>query len=320
MDFGDAVIALIVVALIGAAAWLITQVFTHKRQLGNLVDDVNESNAKLKHADAALAARGEAAKRDTEAAIAVAKRQAAAATSNAAQQATGRFDALGKVLAIPGDAFFNAATMRAAPNVDLTLLAHTTALAGVKIVGGIDVSGGAFSVDAASGVVRMCTSNACTEFNADGTTYLRSDATVFTGTMLDARGADVVAKSVSLSDVEGGIFAAGGTVNVAARGSAALSSVGPLVGGTYDVSTCIVDSASGLTVASAKMTSDDTLVPGSLKQVVKVTPAGNVTITTPSLTISAPTVDISGAITFHGDKAPSVAVGGEKARPLALAP
>jgi len=302
--FGGILLVLVVLALVGVAAWIVQRVFLQGTQLRHLVHDVNAKNA-------ALASRGAAA-------VKSARHEAAAASSNvanavqlAATSNATRFASLGSVLAIYGDAFFNAATTRAAPNVDLTLLAHTTALAGLSVVGGFDVSGGPFSVDAASGVVRMCSADGskCSEFNADGTTYLRSAATVFTGSTLDASGADVLVHSVGLVDPavpgvaggKSGLFTQGGAVNVASSGTASLTSKGAAVGGTYGYSTCSVDSVAGMTVTSGQMTAGDVPVPGSTKQVLAIAPSGNVTINTPgAISITAPTVDITGTVTVHG--------------------
>ena len=303
-------LVMVVAALLAAAAYLATRVFTHDRQLGNLVDDINDKNVEHRKATNQV----------TSAVTAV--------SSNLQTQLLATksgIDAFNQVLQVASPtSFFNAATMLPPPNVDLKLLAHTTAMAGITVVGGLDVSGGAFSVDAASGIVRMCNSstNVCSEFNHDDTTYLRSDRTVVTGSSLDASGADVIARTMGITDangvINGGVFIdATGTTNLASRGSTALSSVGPLTGGTYAVSTLQVDGGNGMTVTSAQVNStNNTVVPGSLKQVLHVTPAGDVTITTPgALTLSAATIDISGAITYHGAAIPPTVVA-----PTAVAP
>ena len=230
-------VLLVVLALAALIGWLAYGLLSRRREVVNLVDDINiDVVAPLAQHDAVLAALG--SRLDT---------TRLDMTSNAAdlrKYVKGGDAALAKVFGASGSSnasFFNSATTWDPPGVDLQLLRHTNAMMGLTVGGPLDVSGGFFRVDPNTGNIRLCppsaTSNACSEFNdPSGNIHLRAPTLAIDAISVFGGGSKLVGMPAGATvDVSGALVAnqfAGGRFATYGGGSQAALATDPTTGAT----------------------------------------------------------------------------------------
>ena len=301
MGLVDALLLIFVIGLAAAVVWLVNRLLTQKREISNLVDDINDhvvnpltqtqgSVTQLNKRQSSLSAG------------------ATQTTSNVAML-KGRTDGLdaagvglGKIISLAGatsnQSLWSQATTLAQPNVDLHLMSHTTAMGGITVASKLDVSGGFFSVDPATGLVKVCgrtpTSGkgaaSCTNFNADA-----AGSTVVDGPY-NFNGISTFSQPVFASSL---IVSGNGANNVFGLAQAATTSGGgvQLFGSDMTGSmTCGINSNHDLVISSKPKGSS------KASNLVTVTQNGDVTVSsTGKLSLAAPTIDISGnAVNISG--------------------
>lgn len=272
MDAADVLLLVFVVGLAAAAAWLMFIVSRHQNNLQNLVADINNQVV-----DPLLSTQYDVERvKSTTADL--------KETVHDATDDLGKLDkrandmdkagvALGKVFglagATAGQSLWSQATTLSTPNVDLNLISHTSALGGVTVGKKFDVSGGYFSVDSATGSVKVCgptgivagsaTPTAlCTRFNTDatGTTVVDGPIT-FNGHV------------VATSDIKVGSAAKNNFIKSDVDGVMLQS----------DSMKCGIDSNQNVVVSSLG-------TGGASTEILKIARDGSVTVTAPSIKFS----------------------------------
>ena len=252
---------------------------------------------------------------------------AVAASAGATSNAVARANAvLADKFGVPGSSnlsFFNSATTLGVIGADLNLLRHANAVMGLTVATSLDVSGGYFRVDGATGRVSMCPhpGGPCSEFNdASGNVHLRAgSAGGYVG--IDARavfggGSGYASAMPAAVDVGGGVHASGAIVTsvpataVAGRFESAATGVALRATGAplkltstvgSNETTCKVDGAGGMTVTNAVGAAAPTTV-------FQIDAANNVTVNATRIRFNATDrVDVSGRLFLNNASIPTPA-------------
>ena len=316
--------ALLLLAILGIAAalaWVALQVVRQKKEMGNLVDDVNRQVV-----DPLVQTQG-SVDQLTRTQLA----DTARVTSNVALVG-GRADqldaagvGLGNVVGFPGatsgQSLWSQATTLAKPNVDLHLLSHTSALGGITVASKLDVSGGYFSADAGTGSVKVCGRQAagvgggaptCTNFNTDdaGTTVTDGPAT-FNNTTQFSQG--LYTSDVLLGTPAGAGFANGqfGLAPGPGGSGGAMVFGSKMAGQGLSVMEAGIDQ--NLNFVVNKIADNGTATP-----IVTITQAGTVTVTSSdTIKLEANNIDVSGNVLFRTKPLVATAAGN---KPVAVTP